>query len=208
MTLGLFPLNLVLFPGVQIPLHIFEPRYRALLNECMGRGSDFGINLYEHGQLQLVGCTVRGVVVTHRYSDGRLDVIVEGTGRHRVLSTRTDVELYTVADVEVLEDEPCRVDPLLLQETIGLHNKVLSLVFNNSEDPIDVNNLGNKRASFLMAPKCGLRNAQKQELLELNSENERLAFLHSHLTEIVPTISKAATIQRLVTSDGYLRAVE
>ncbi|RPI66236.1 MAG: hypothetical protein EHM43_11705, partial [Ignavibacteriae bacterium] len=105
MNLGLFPLNLVLFPNTRIPLHIFEPRYRTLITESLERGSEFGINLVERGHLHPVGCTARVVQITQQFPDGRMDVLVEGIRRYRLLDVRDDVQPYAVGDVELIEDD-------------------------------------------------------------------------------------------------------
>lgn len=208
MTLGLFPLNLVLFPGVRLPLHVFEPRYQTLVNECLDRGSAFGINLLENARMQLVGCTAHVVSVNHRFPDGRLDVVVEGGKRYRVSTIHDDHSPYVLADTVELVDTPEITDPSLLLQCSTLYNKVIGLVFGNAEYQFDASSVGSSSPAFLMAPKSGLSTKQKQELLELTSENERLSLLLTHLSEVVPSIQQAATMQRIIASDGYLKAME
>ena len=208
MTLGLFPLNLVLFPDTQVPLHIFEPRYRTLINECREGGSSFGINLVEHGHLHPVGCFATVAEVTEAYDDGRMDVIIEGTGRYRVLDVNETSRPYVVGEVEPIEDDLAPVDPTLITDCTELYNQIIDLVYGTDENIFDPESLGERSAAFLMAPKSGLTSEQKQHLLEMTSENQRLEILRDHLAEIVPTVRKAELIQRIVQSDGYLTAVE
>jgi Lon protease-like protein len=111
MRLPLFPLHTVLAPGVVLPLHVFEERYRLLVRRCLDASSPFGIVLIREGSEVLppdgestelsiasVG-TFAEIREASRYSDGRWDVQVVGTGRFDVLSVDTDAEPYLVANV-------------------------------------------------------------------------------------------------------------
>jgi len=202
-TLGLFPLNLVLFPHAQVPLHIYEPRYKALIGECLEGGKVFGINLVENGHLHPVGCFARVAQVIDKFPDGRLNVIVEGQGRFRLLNVIDNEYPYVVGDVELLEDEEIPVDPALISQCADLYNTIIDLVYGNSQQHIDIEHLDDRSPAFLMAPKCGLNSDQKQKLIETMSENTRLEQLRDHLSDIVPAIKEAETVQRIIRSDGY-----
>ncbi len=206
MTIGLFPLNLVVFPHTRIPLHIFEPRYKALMHECLERGLNFGINLIEDGHMHPVGCSVRIVDVTQRYPDGRIDVIVEGVERFRLLELKNNEHPFAVGEVEILHDEEQPADPALLRSVLESYNTIVALVYGQSGPTIAHGELG-PRPSFEMAPKSGLSLEQKQELLEAPSEQARLELLHEHLQELLPMIKRAEAVQRVVQSDGYMRAI-
>jgi ATP-dependent Lon protease len=206
-TLGLFPLNLVLFPGTRLPLHIFEPRYRALITECLERGSEFGINLREKGHLYPVGCMARVVQVTQNYPDGRMDILIEGTRRYRLLEVRDDVKPYAVGEVEPIDDEEIPVDPTLLADCADLYNQIITLVYGKDLPPINIEDIGDRSAAYMMSPKVGFSLDQKQTILEISDENARLEMMRDHLAEIVPTIRRAETVQRIVQNDGYLPAV-
>jgi len=205
-TIGLFPLNLVVFPHTRIPLHIFEPRYKALMHECLERGLNFGINLIEDGHMHPVGCSVRIVDVTQRYPDGRIDVIVEGVERFRLLELKNNEHPFAVGEVEILHDGELPVDPALLRSCLETYNTIVALVYGQSGPTIAHGELG-PRPSFEMAPKSGLSLEQKQELLEAPSEQARLELLHGHLQELLPMIKRAEAVQRVVQSDGYMRAI-
>jgi len=207
-TVGLFPLNLVLFPRTQVPLHIFEPRYRSLIQEAVANGSEFGINLVEQGHLHQVGCLAKLVTITEQYPDGRMDIVIEGTSRFRLLDVEEGAQPYVVGQVERFDDEEIPVDPTLVADCTALHNQIIDLVYGESGHHIDPENLGDRRASFMIAPKAGLSNDQKQQLLEMTSENTRLEFLRDHLSMMVPTVRKAETVQRIIRSDGYSRSIE
>src|SRR5207247_5114924 len=83
--IGLFPLELVLLPTEKVPLHVFEPRYKELIGECLAESRDFGLVLADADGLRGVGTRAAVVEVARVYEDGRLDVVVEGGERFRVL---------------------------------------------------------------------------------------------------------------------------
>jgi Lon protease-like protein len=110
--LPLFPLNTVLCPGIAIPLHVFEQRYRALVRDCLDASAPFGIVRLREGlevgagaiALAAVG-TVAEIRDVDRYDDGRFDLLVVGTRRFEIESVRTGPDAYLVADVRVLDEE-------------------------------------------------------------------------------------------------------
>lgn len=206
MTLGLFPLNIVLFPSSRMPLHVFEPRYRQLVTECIAKGATFGINYVEASHLHPVGCLARVVAITETFADGRMDIIVAGVGRYRLQQVRNDEAAYLMGDVEPVDDDVAVIDPLLVERVAALYNEIVDLVYGDEGPHYPMPSAGDAarlHPSFVMAPKSGLDNDQKQRLLEMRSENQRLEFLADHLQDIVPAVRKADLIQRIITSDGY-----
>ena len=83
--LGLFPLGVVLLPSEQLPLHIFEPRYRELIDECIEREREFGLVHADDDGTREIGTTAAVVEIVRRFPDGRLNVVVEGRERFRVV---------------------------------------------------------------------------------------------------------------------------
>lgn len=203
MTLGLFPLNVVLFPQSQLPLHIFEPRYRQLIKECLASGSVFGVNLVEKSHLYPVGCTARIVSVTQEYEDGRMDIIVEGVDRYTLEGIQEGDRPFFVATVELMVDEAEPLDTALVAKCSSLYNEIVDIVYGAAGSRFDPASFHGITPSFLLAPKSGLNADQKQHMLELTSENGRLEMLYDHLIEIVPTIRQAEMVQKIIASDGY-----
>lgn len=205
MTLGLFPLNLVLLPSAQLPLHIFEPRYKQLINECVNESRAFGINLVEGTHMHGIGCTATVARVLQRYPDGRMDVIVQGIRRYRVLDVQKNVAPYIVADVEEVVDTDAPIDLILLQQCAELFSKLLSMVYPNRE-PLKIQEYFDTShdVSYIMALKSGLDSKQKQHLLELTDENERIEYLRDHLERMIPTLEREQLVQRVIMNDGYI----
>ena len=77
--LPLFPLDLVLFPGAALPLHIFEPRYQEMISECLDRKKSFGVVRAKEEGVAEIGCTAEIITVAKKYPDGRMDIVTEGT---------------------------------------------------------------------------------------------------------------------------------
>ena len=102
--IGLFPLELVLLPGERVPLHIFEDRYRELIGECLADGTEFGLILEDADGLRQVGTSTGVVELVHNFDDGRMNVLVEGRSRFRVVEL-TDGRAFRTAEVEPLEDD-------------------------------------------------------------------------------------------------------
>src|SRR5205823_4356613 len=102
--LPLFPLDLVLFPGMALPLHIFEPRYKEMIGECLEHDTPFGIvRAIEDGVAQ-VGCSAEVVTVVQRYEDGRLDIVIRGLQRFEVQELNQE-RSFLQADVKFLAEE-------------------------------------------------------------------------------------------------------
>src|SRR5215467_5196296 len=107
----LFPLNVVLLPGASLPLHIFEPRYKEMVKECLEEKSEFGMLLAlpkvvlgeQKSQLAKVGCTAEILEVVKRYPDGRMDIVTVGRAPFRVVEVFSENPLWE-GHVDYLED--------------------------------------------------------------------------------------------------------
>src|SRR5208282_70591 len=105
----LFPLNVVLLPGEQLPLHIFEPRYRRMVRECLDANSPFGVLLALPDGMARVGCTAGILEVMKRYDDGRLDIITVGRDPFRVVDLFTEDPLLE-GQIDYLDDHDSPLD--------------------------------------------------------------------------------------------------
>ena len=122
----LFPLNVVLMPGTPLPLHIFEERYKQMVDECLESETEFGMVLADESGTRQVGCTAKIVELVQRYEDGRMVILVEGSRRfalNNVLSGKP----YYVGEVDYLEDEqpPGEDVTALAEECVALLERVI-----------------------------------------------------------------------------------
>lgn len=199
LSLPLFPLDLVLFPDEIIPLHIFEDRYKTLVSDCLQQDIPFGIVRQQNGILQKMGCTVRIREVLTTHEDGRQDIMVEGEERFRVLEIVREL-LYQTADVEVLADTKEPVDADERERLIAQHIKLLELA-GRTPSPSAYENRA--RLSYFVGRNAGLSMGQRQMLLEMRSEQQRILFLVTHLNQFIPAVKKAEKFRVKISSNGH-----
>jgi len=201
--LPLFPLNVVLFPRSALPLHIFEERYKVLINECIGSGAPFGIVLSSDKGTADVGCSATVSSVARRYDDGRMDIVVGGQSRYRLLRYDSGRAPYLVGEIRYFGEPDEAVDGDLAAGTVELYNALIAAAYKESGTLIGLDRC-ESGLSFVMAQKAGLDLARRQELLEIPGENGRLRMLKEYLTELLPRLKRAEELQRVIKNDGYI----
>jgi Lon protease-like protein len=168
--LPLFPLQVVLLPGSQLPLHIFEDRYKEMIGEVLRDQVEFGVVLASEKGIVNTGCTATVVRVLREYTDGRLDILTRGRRRFEILLLN-DERSFLRGAVEFFDDEQAEpAAPDLLQSVIAGYNELQSI---SSSDPLEPEGAGDPRLSFRLAqdvPDLGFR----QTLLATRSEAERM----------------------------------
>jgi Lon protease-like protein len=176
--LGLFPLPLVLLPAEQLPLHIFEERYKELIGECLDGDREFGLVYADDDGIREVGTRARVVEVLDRFDDGRLNIVVEGHDRFRLLGLTRGRSFQTgdVADVVDGTDEP---DPKSISRALELFEQLRDLTASTVEVPP----AETEQLSFVLAGRVELAPEVKLELLEEVSERVRLERLCEILDE-------------------------
>ncbi len=177
--LGLFPLGLALLPGEQVPLHIFEPRYRELIDECLDEPRDFGLVLADEDGLREIGTRAAVVEVLERLEDGRLNVVVEGGERFRLLE-ETSGRSFGTAMTEPLEDADDPATPDERLRAIELFRQLRTVLDSDVEDPNE-----HVPLSFALAARVDFGSSAKQQLLEMTSERERLELMRRLLKRAV-----------------------
>lgn len=204
-SLPLFPLDLVLYPGERLTLHIFEERYKDLVAYCLEHEVPFGIVWTDDGtadeEWAEVGTTVRIDEVLKKYEDGRLDIAVEGEERFRLAETHENFSYFT-ADVSLLEDEETSVDLKLRERVITQHMRLLELAGRTVRPDLYENV---DRLSFVLAQNAALDPGQKQELLEFTTEGERIRYLIHHFESIIPQLEQQEGMRRRIRSNGHFK---
>ncbi len=154
-----------------------------------------------------IGCAAKVVEITNTYDDGRMDIIVEGIYRYSLIELEPTDKPYAVGNVMVHADEMSEnTDSELLAGVSSTYNLVVTMVFGSQAPTFSLGEFSDT-PSFDMAPKCGLSNEQKQELISLQSENKRLALLQNHLGQLLPAMRRADQVKQFIQRDGYLRAM-
>src|SRR4051794_39656864 len=174
--IGLFPLGIVVFPGEQTPLHIFEPRYREFVGEAIDQEAPFGILLTDDEGLREGGTTVRVTEVVERFEDGRFVVVVEGTDRFRLLRF-TEGRSFRTGEVERLTDGDAQAADGERRTALELFEELRDVVGAEVDSP----EIDDPELSYAIARRVEMDAQVKQDLLESVSEPQRLEILTSHL---------------------------
>jgi Lon protease-like protein len=207
--LPLFPLDLVLLPGAALPLHIFEPRYREMIGECLAQKREFGVVrveiLAETGQVREqrvadVGCTAQIVSVAKTYADGRLDILARGMQRFEILSVETS-RAFLQADILYLQDEATSPAVDDMTKAIALHAEILTLAGTQPENSATIEE---GLLSFHLASSLPLDLAFKQSLLEMSSENARIQALISFFESVLPNLRRATHVRKKAGGNGHI----
>ncbi len=198
-NLPLFPLELVLYPHQRLQLHIFEERYKEMVARCLAANEPFGVVYVSEGKLADVGCLAEITRILTKYEDGKMDIQVEGTERFQIGDLYYQ-ESYVTADVDTIVEPPESLNSEDKERAITQHMRLLELT-GVKVRPSIYQHLSN--VSFVLAENAGLTTEQKQQLLEMSSENERLAFLTGHFESILPHVQELETIRRKIKSNGH-----
>jgi ATP-dependent Lon protease len=198
--LPLFPLNVVLLPGADMPLHIFEPRYRQMVRDCLEAKSPFGVLLALPNGMAGTGCTAEILEVTSRYDDGRCDILTVGREPFRIVELFPEEPLMR-GDVDFLEDRPAAVNPRISRELIELYETCHTLIFDDY--PRDPDESAEDRISYRIASRLPMDLLWKQRVLELRSEAERQERLVAYLREWAPHLQKEDTLRAQTAGNGH-----
>ncbi len=200
MKLPLFPLQSVFYPGETVPLHIFEDRYKQLINDCRKEALTFGIPVYINDSISY-GTEVQLVEVVNSYESGEMDVVCVARQVFKVISFENQLEgkLYAGGEVEFLEiendaDEHLRKE--VLQKVEALYD-IMDVPFTQTS-PKQFN-------SYSLAHKMGLSFEQEYELLLLTKETDRLNFIKSHLEAATNILNEVNRTKDAIEMNGHFK---
>ncbi|MGA2099500.1 MAG: LON peptidase substrate-binding domain-containing protein [Candidatus Sulfotelmatobacter sp.] len=196
--LPLFPLEVVLLPGTPLPLHIFEPRYKEMIGECLANDAPFGVVRALEEGIAEVGCTAEIITVTKEYPDGRMDLIAEGRNRFEVLQLNHE-RSFLQAEVLLVPDEPMTAIQEERVRAIQLHLEILSL----AGAVQDLSAADQNQLSFYLAGSLPLDLDFKQKLLGMRSEGERIQAVAEYLEGILPKLRRVARTREKAGGNGH-----
>ena len=212
--LPLFPLAVVLFPGVPLPLHIFEARYRQMLTDIRVSNNCFGLSYFDSSSSEKdippaghVGC-VAEITETQALPDGRANILTVGLIRYRVEEYVERGDPYLVAQVSFFEDEEVADDLLSessreVAETFSRIARAVRIINDERASLPDISDTEPQRLSFLVAAAMEIETEIKQELLELRSTSERLRRLRDMLARTVSSYEERARVHELAKRNGH-----
>lgn len=195
--LPLFLLPMSALPGEEVPLHVFEPRYRALVQHCLESEGPFGVLLADDEGVREIGCAVEIEDVTKRHDDGRLEIVTRGTKRFRLEGEIEELE-FPGAPVSWLHDDP--IDPHDEdddEDALALFAELAERVTGSAPDLGDEGD-----TSYRIAARVAFGGAAKQGLLELRSEAKRLALLERLLRAALARLAQVELRQAQARSNG------
>ena len=202
MEIGLFPLNLVLLPGEQAPLHIFEPRYRELIGECIERGGEFGLVLADDEGMREIGCRAGVIEVLEQFEDGRLNIVVEGRARIRI-GELTEGHSYITAEVEDVNDDDEAPSEDEIEEVLAAYQRVVTAAEAELEDlDFDADSI-----AYQIASRVDFGTEIKQGLLELRSERERVLRLAPMLDQAAEAVQRDREVRERASGNGRVEPV-
>jgi Lon protease-like protein len=169
MEIGLFPLGIVLLPTERVPLHIFEPRYRELIGECIERESEFGLVFADENGVRELGTRARVDEVLEQFDDGRMNIVVEG-GERFLVEQLTRGRSFMTAEVAPVDDDGDAPEPGAVARAAASF-RALAAAAEAEAGELDEETA---QLSFRLAAQVELAPESKQELLELRSEQRRL----------------------------------
>lgn len=198
----IFPLGIVVYPGEQLNLHIFEPRYKQLIKECSENNKLFGIPSVIEEQVKDTGTLVRVVEISKVYDDGKMDIKTEGLEVFNILEVIKQLpdKLYSGAIVNYPANSTFGNRPLM--ETIINAIRELHKLLNISKE---FKKPDEELWSYDVAHHAGLSLMEEYELLELLHELQRQEYLKRHLKKVIPVIAEMETLKKRVKLNGHFK---
>ncbi len=196
----LFPLGIVALPSELIPLHIFEERYKTMMNECLEEEKEFGILWLSDDGLRENGCACEIDRVLERTDDGRMNILTRGTRPFRVLERQRHLA-YPAGVIEFLEDRQEPVDPELLHRA---HEAYAELVRRATDGDPDAGELA-EMGAYEMAATVDFGPDAKQGLLDLRAENARLRLVTRLFRAALERLELVERAQERAQSNGKIR---
>jgi Lon protease-like protein len=198
-----FPLGIVVYPGESVNLHIFEPRYKQLIQECFAEGKPFGIPTVIDNKLNEIGTLVRITEMVQVYENGEMDIRTQGLRVFRVLELIKSIpeKLFSGAIVNYPEniEGPGKRD--LMQKVVNAIRELHRLL-NITKDFAKPDE---ELASYDVAHHAGLSLQEEYELLGLLREEQRQEYLKRHLGKVLPVIAEMETLKEKVKLNGHFK---
>jgi Lon protease-like protein len=174
----------------------------------MDNNEPFGINLMSNNNISAIGSTADVVNKFNVLPNGEMDIVVRGKSRYELKNYNLSSEGYFVGEIKYLEDETqfVRED---FDKAVEFYNKIIDAAYKGTLGKINPDELrwidGSESVSFFIAQKCGLNLLERQQILEIDSEQDRLTYLLKYFDEVMPKIVEADRISQIIQSDGYLQ---
>jgi len=201
----IFPLGIVVYPGEQLNLHIFEPRYRQLINECKEQGKPFGIPTVIEDRLQDFGSLVEITEIVKVHENGEMDIRTRGQRVFRILEVIRSIpdKLYSGAIVNYPDNREQGSMEQMRAVMSGLRE--LHRVMNLNKDFAKPDE---ELSIYDVAHHAGLSLEEEYELLGLLDERQRQEYLKRHLAKVLPMLAGLEQLKEKVKLNGHFKNLE
>lgn len=202
--LPVFPLRLVAFPGEDLNLHIFEPRYKQLVGECEAKGITFGIPAFIEDKVQPIATEIELVSIDKKYPNGEMDIRTKGVGVIKIKEYFRDVEdrLYSGAEVERLQYD-LDGDEMKYEQILEYLEELYDVL--NIQKPLP--ELDDDLSTYKVGHLVGFSIEQEYEMLTIPEEGRRQDFMISHLENLIPTAREMEELRKKVQMNGHFKNV-
>jgi len=201
----IFPLGVVVFPGEQLNLHIFEPRYKQLIQDCFTENRSFGIPIVLKNNVSEMGTLVTITEIVQVHEDGKMDIRTRGEKVFRMLELVKTIpdKLYSGAIVHYPDNDERQHSKLTAQVIAGireLHKLIqVNKDFKKGDDEL---------CSYDLAHHAGLSLEEEYEFLGLLYESQRLEYLKQHLSKVLPVIAGMESLKERIQLNGHFRELK
>ena len=202
----IFPLTVVVYPGEQLNLHIFEPKYRQLILDCKENKKQFGIPSVINGEVTEMGTSMEILEISHTYEDGKLDIKTKGINVFKILEIVKELpdKLYSGAIVNYPDNSFIDGNPVLMKKIVSgireIHKRLhVSKKFVRSDKEL---------LSYDVAHHAGMSIEEEYVLLQLPLELQRQEFLKRHINKILPVLAEMQTLKKRIKLNGHFKNLE
>jgi Lon protease-like protein len=200
MKVPLFPLDVVLFPGTPLPLHIFEERYKEMIGECLTLKTSFGVVRAQREGLAVIGCMARIVRVLHEYEDGRLDILCDGGDRFEI-EQLDNSRAFLQAEVDFFTDDGAEATRQMREECLALHFEVLELAgIDHQPAHVDLDAPIAFQLAWALPADLGF----KQQMLSIRCDVERTQLLCEFYKTMLPKLRVGVAANRVAAHNGQV----
>ncbi|MBS1589557.1 MAG: LON peptidase substrate-binding domain-containing protein [Bacteroidetes bacterium] len=199
----IFPLDIVVYPRETLNLHIFEPRYKQMISECLRNNKPFGILPVLDHKMEQYGISIEIVEMVKEYDQGEMDIRTVGKSVFRVLEQVHQIpeKLYQGAIVEYPSNEMTHGDTQIAQLIVSEVKRLFALL--DSEEKLPISKL--EMMSYDVAHFIGLNLQQEYELLCLMEEVQRLEYIRRHLNKLIPAVKELEEVKARIRRNGHFR---
>jgi len=201
--LPLFPLQLVAFPGENLNLHIFEPRYKQLIREANQNRTTFGIPAYLDKKVMLYATEMKVIDVVKTYDSGEMDIKTKGVGIVKISEFYKNVpnKLYSGGDIKRLEFKSGDFDPVLNQVIVEQVQTLFGILKIKKDIPKNKLNF----SLYELAHHVGFNKDQEYEFLTILDRGERQLYMKNHLDRMIPIVEEAERLRKRVEMNGHFK---